>query len=246
MIQKILVSQPQPTTPKSPYFTLAEKYNVQFEFKPFFVTEPITARQFRDQKVDILDHTAIVLTSRTAADYFFKMVGELRLSMPDTMKYFCSSEAVATYLQKYIVYRKRKIFFAETGQPGELEQLILKHPKEKYFVPATEERHKEELLQAMEDKRITYTRSILYKKVNQAFTKEEVESYDLIVFFSPNGIASLRENVPDYAQKQQHIACFGDGTAKAVEAAGLKLSVMAPTPEFPSMVAAIESLLSKK
>lgn len=245
-IQKILVSQPQPTVPKSPYFTLAEKYQLELDFKPFFTTESVSAREFRDQKVEILDHTAIVLTSRTAVDFFFKMVGELRLTMPDTMKYFCGSEVVATYLQKYIVYRKRKIFFAEKGQTGELAQIILKHPKEKYFVPATEESHKDELLQAMESKNIAYTRSVLYRKINQTFTKEEIESYDMLVFFSPNGIDSLIENVPDYAQGEQLIGCFGDGTAKAVEAKGLKSAVAAPSPMFPSMAAAIESLLVTK
>lgn len=245
-IQKILVSQPQPTAPKSPYFTLAEKYRLELDFKPFFITESVSAREFRDQKVEILDHTAIVLTSRSAVDFFFKMVGELRLTMPDGMKYFCGSEVVATYLQKYIVYRKRKIFFAEKGQTSELVHLILKHPKEKYFVPATEESHKDELLQAMDGKKIQYTRSVLYRKINQTFTKEEIGAYDMLVFFSPNGIDSLFENVPDYTQGDQLIGCFGDGTAKAIESRGLTLAVSAPSPEYPSMAAAIESLLGTK
>lgn len=245
MIHKILVSQPKPSTPKSPYYALAEKYKVEFVFKPFFTTESITTRQFRDQKVEILDHTAIVLTSRTAADFFFKMVGELRLTMPDTMKYFCSSEAVATYLQRYIQYRKRKIFFAENGQAAELETLIIKHPKERYFVPATEEIHKEELLNAMDAKGIKYTRSVLYRKVNNSFTPEEIAAFDLLVFFSPNGIQSLFDNSPGYVQGDQLISCFGEGTSRSAEAAGLKLAVSAPSPQFPSMAAAIESLLKK-
>ncbi len=241
-IKKILVSQPEPADPKSPYYSLAEKYGVEFTFKPFFKIEPVTAREFRDQKIDILSHSAIVMPSRTAVDHFFRMVQELRITMPDEMKYFCGSEAVAAYLQKYIVYRKRKIFFAPNGKSDELVQLVLKHPKEKYFVSVAEG-FKEDLFEAMDAKKISYSRTMLYRMVSQHFDSKEIRSFDLIVFFSPNGIASLYENVPNYKQGAQLLACFGKGTEKAMEEAGLTVAVAAPSPTFPSMVAAIESLL---
>ena len=244
-IQKILVSQPEPTNAKSPYFSLAENYHVSFDFKPFFRIEPVSVRDFRDQKINILDHTAIVLSSRTAVDHFFRLVKELRMTMPDDMKYFCSSEAVATYLQKYIVYRKRKIFFAPNGQSSELIQLIIKHPKECYFIPTTEG-HKGDMVLAMEAKGIKHTTTIIYTTVYRPFDEQEISSYDMIVFFSPNGLAALQNNIPDYKQGNQLIASFGHKTTKALEEAGLKISVAAPSDEFHSMPAAIESLLSKK
>lgn len=241
-IKRILVSQPRPADNKSPYYTLAQKYDLEITFKPFFKIEPVSVREFRDQKIEILDHTAIVLPSRTAVDHFFRMVRELRLTIPDEMKYFCSSEAVAVYLQKYITYRKRKIFFAPSGHSSELVQLVMKHPKESYFVSVAEG-FKEDLFEAMEAKKVKYSRTMLYRTVSQPFEKEEITSFDLLVFFSPNGISSLYKNVPDYEQGEQLIACFGSSTQKALEEEGLRIAVAAPTEKYPSMVAAIESLL---
>ena len=241
-IKRILVSQPEPTDPKSPYHQMSERYGLSLTFKPFFTIEPVTVREFRDQKINILDHTAIILSSRTVADHFFRMIHELRITMPDDMKYFCASEAVAVYLQKYITYRKRKIFSAPNGKSDELIQLVLKHPKENYFVPINEG-FKEDLFNALESKKIRYTRSILYRTKYQSFSPEEIASYDLLVFFSPNGVASLKSNIPDYEQGEQLISCFGKGTKKALEEENLKIAVAAPTPEYPSMIAAIESLL---
>ena len=199
-IKKVLVSQPQPTTEKSPYFDIAEKYGIDVVFRPFIKVEPLTSKEFRSQRVNILDHTAVIFTARAAVDYFFRLCEEMRITIPETMKYFCVTEAIAVYLQKYIVYRKRKIFFSATGKIDGLLAPITKHSKETFLVPVSDV-HKDNLLQLLDGKKIKYTKAVMYRTVSNDFTPEEKFDYDLLLFFSPSGIASLVKNFPDFEQR---------------------------------------------
>lgn len=244
-IKKLLVSQPKPASEKSPYFDIAEKYGVEIDFRPFIKVEPLSSKEFRQQKVSILDHTAVVFTARTAIDHFFHLCEELRVTIPETMKYFCMTETIAVYLQKYIVYRKRKIFFGQNGKLDDLVTVIAKHPKEKYLVPLSDV-HKDDLLTMLEAKKINFTKAVMYRTVSNDFGADEAFDYDMLVFFSPAGITSLMKNFPNFKQEDIKIGCFGPTTAKAVKEAGLRLDVEAPTPEAPSMTAALEMYLKKQ
>ncbi|WP_176221511.1 uroporphyrinogen-III synthase [Massilibacteroides vaginae] len=244
-IKKVLISQPRPTTEKSPYFDIAEKYGVEIDFRPFIKVEPLNSKEFRQQKVSILDHTAVIFTARTAIDHFFQLCEELRVAIPETMKYFCTTEAIAVYLQKYIVYRKRKIFFGQTGKVDDLVSVIAKHAKEKYFIPVSDV-HKDDLMILLGAKKINFTKAVMYRTVSNDFEKDEVFDYDMLVFFSPSGITSLLKNFPGFQQDNIKIGCFGPTTAKAVKDAGLRLDVEAPSPEAPSMTAALELYLKKE
>lgn len=244
-IKKLLVSQPKPASEKSPYFDIAEKYGVEINFRPFIKVEALTSKEFRQQRISILDYSAVVFTARTAIDHFFKLCEELRITIPETMKYFCMTEAIAVYLQKYIIYRKRKIFFAQSGKQDELVTLIAKHSKEKYLVPVSDV-HKDDLRQMLEAKKVNFKEAVMYRTVSNDFTKDEKFDYDMLVFFSPAGISSLLKNFPDFKQDDIRIGCFGPSTAKAVKDAGLRLDVEAPTPEAPSMTAALEQYLKKE
>lgn len=244
-IKKVLISQPRPTTEKSPYFDIAEKYGVEIDFRPFIKVEPLNSKEFRLQKVSILDHSAVIFTARTAIDHFFQLCEELRVTIPETMKYFCVTEAIAVYLQKYIVYRKRKIFFGQTGKVDDLVTVVAKHAKEKYFIPVSDV-HKDDLMILLEAKKISFTKAVMYRTVSNDFDKGEVFDYDMLVFFSPSGITSLLKNFPGFQQENIKIGCFGPTTAKAVKDAGLRLDVEAPSPEAPSMTAALELYLKKE
>lgn len=244
-IKRLLVSQPKPTLEKSPYFDLAEKYGVEIEFRPFIKVEPLTSKEFRQQRISILDYSAVVFTARTGIDHFFRLCEELRVTIPETMKYFCMSESIAVYLQKYIVYRKRKIFFGASGKLDDLITIIAKHPKEKYLVPVSDV-HKDDLRLKLEAKKIDFTEAVMYRTVSNDFKADESFDYDMLVFFSPAGISSLLKNFPNFNQKDIRIGCFGPTTAKAVKDAGLRLDVEAPTPEAPSMTAALEQYLKKE
>lgn len=244
-IKRLLVSQPKPTSEKSPYFDLAEKYGVEIEFRPFIKVEPLTSKEFRQQRISILDYSAVVFTARTGIDHFFRLCEELRVTIPETMKYFCMSESIAVYLQKYIVYRKRKIFFGASGKLDDLITIIAKHPKEKYLVPVSDV-HKDDLRLKLEAKKIDFTEAVMYRTVSNDFKADESFDYDMLVFFSPAGISSLLKNFPNFNQKDIRIGCFGLTTAKAVKDAGLRLDVEAPTPEAPSMTAALEQYLKKE
>ena len=244
-IKRLLVSQPKPTSEKSPYFDLAEKYGVEIEFRPFIKVEPLTSKEFRQQRISILDYSAVVFTARTGIDHFFRLCEELRVTIPETMKYFCMSESIAVYLQKYIVYRKRKIFFGACGKLDDLLTIIAKHPKEKYLVPVSDV-HKDDLRLKLEAKKIDFTEAVMYRTVSNDFKADESFDYDMLVFFSPAGISSLLKNFPNFNQKDIRIGCFGSTTAKAVKDAGLRLDVEAPTPEAPSMTAALEQYLKKE
>ncbi|MDR0757544.1 MAG: uroporphyrinogen-III synthase [Tannerella sp.] len=244
-IKKLLVSQPKPASEKSPYFSIAEKYGVEIDFRPFIKVEPLTAREFRQQKISILDYTAIVFTARTAIDHFFHLCEDLRVAIPETMKYFCMTETIAVYLQKYIIYRKRKIFYGQTGRPEDLAAVISKHSKEKYLMP-TSDVHRDDLMNLINTKKIHYRTSVMYRTVSTEFSKDEKFDYDMLLFFSPAGISSLLKNFPDFRQENIKIGCFGPSTARAALEAGLRLDVEAPTPEAPSMTAALELYLKRE
>ena len=243
-IKKVLVSQPKPTSDKSPYYDIAEKYGVEIVFRPFIKVESLSAKEFRQQKVSILDHTAVVFTSRHAIDHFFTLCTELRVTIPETMKYFCTSEQIALYIQKYVQYRKRKVFFGATGKFNDLIPSIVKHNSEKYFVPMSDV-HTDEIKDALNAKKIQHTEAVMYRTVSNDFTPEEKFDYDMLLFFSPAGIQSLLKNFPEFDQKNIAIGCFGPATAKAVKDAGLRLDLEAPTVEAPSMTAALDKFIAE-
>ncbi len=240
-VKKVLVSQPKPSSEKSPYYEIADKYGVQIDFRPFIKVEGLTAKEFRQSKVNISEFTAIIFTARTAIDHFFRLCEEMRISIPDTMKYFCTTESIALYLQKYIVYRKRKIFHGTTGKLDDLVPFLTKHNKEK-FLYAVSDVHKDDT-NVFDKAKINYTRAIMYRTVSNDFGPDEPFDYDMLIFFSPSGIASLLKNFPEFKQDDIKIGCFGATTAKAVKDAGLRLDIEAPSVKAPSMTAALENFL---
>ena len=242
-IKKILVSQPKPTTEKSPYYDIAQKYGVEIVFRPFIKVEGLSSKEFRQQKISILDYSAIIFTSRTAIDHFFTLCKSLRVTIPDTMKYFCTTENISLYLQKYIVYRKRKIHHGtKSNKIEDLVPLLAKY-NEKYLFPVSDV-HKDETT-LLEQNKINYTKAIMYRTVSNDFTPEEEFDYDMLVFFSPAGIASLLKNFPNFEQGDINIACYGPTTAKAANEAGLRLDLEAPTPEMPSITGALDLFLKQ-
>ena len=247
-IKKVLVSQPKPTSEKSPYYEIAERYGIQIVFRPFIKVEGLTAKEFRQTKVNISEYTAIIFPARTAVDHFFRLCKELRVEIPDTMKYFCTTEQIALYLQKYIVYRKRKIFFGNSGKldDAQLLQSLNKHNKERFLFPISDV-HKDNL-SVLDDNKINYTKVVMYRTVSNDFGPDEPFDYDMLIFFSPSGINSLLKNFPDFNQEKENvrIGCFGATTAKAVRDAGLRLDVEAPAHKTPSMTAALEAFLKEE
>jgi uroporphyrinogen-III synthase len=237
-IKTILVSQPKPEGDKSPYFDLAEKYKLKIDFRPFIHIEGVGAQEFRQQKVTIPEHTAIILTSKNAVDHFFRISEETRFEVPDTMKYFCISEAVAYYLQKYVTYRKRKIFFGKQTIE-ELMDVMKMHKGEKYLLPCTDIL-RDKIPITLEEHKINFTKAVLYRTVASDLSDLEDVYYDMLVFFSPGGIESLLKNFPDFKQNNTRIAAFGPTTANAVIKNNLRLDVHAPMPNAPSMTGAIE------
>lgn len=240
-IKTILVSQPKPKTDKSPYFDLAEKYNLKIDFRPFIQVEGISAKEFRQERINILDHTAVIFTSRTAIDHFFRIAEEMRVTIPDDMKYFCISESTAFYLQKYIVYRKRKIFFG-VRIFEDLIDTIVKHKKEKFLVPLSDI-HKQSIPTLLNKNKIKYTKAILYKTVSSDLSDLADVNYDILAFYSPSGIKSLFQNFPDFVQDGTIIAAFGPSTSKAVKDANLRLDIQAPMPQAPSMTMALDQFI---
>ena len=247
MIKKILVSQPKPSSERSPYFDIAEKYGVELVFRPFIKVEGITAKEFREQKVSILDHTAIVFTSRHAIDHFFTLAKELRVTIPEDMKYFCVTETISLYIQKYVQYRKRKVFFGTTGKIDDLIPTMVKHKQEKYLVPMSDV-HNDNVAKMLDAKKLHHRECVMYRTVSNDFTPEEIKTfdYDMLVFFSPSGIESLTKNFPDFKQGDIAIATFGPATAKAVKDAGLRLDLEAPSEKYPSMTGALQDYLQKQ
>ena len=244
MIKKILVSQPKPTSDKSPYYDIAERFGVELVFRPFIKVEGVTAREFRTQKVNILDYTAIVFTSRHAIDHFFTLAKELRVAIPEDMKYFCVTQTIALYIQKYVQYRKRKVFFGTTGKMDDLLPTMVKHKSERYLVPMSDV-HNDSLSQLLDSKKLVHKECVMYKTVSNDFTEEEAKSfdYDMLIFFSPSGIEALTKNFPNFKQGDIAIGTFGPATAKAVHDAGLRLDLEAPTEKYPSMTGALQHYL---
>ena len=242
-VKTILVSQPEPKTETSPYHELSEKQKVKIDFRSFIHVEGITSREVRAQKIDLSKFTAIILTSRNAVDHFFRIAEEMRFKVPDSMKYFCQSEAVAYYLQKYVVYRKRKIYVGNRTFP-ELSKLIKKHKDEKYLLPSSD-KLKPSIPVELDNIGVTWTRADLYRTVVSDLSDLENVFYDILVFFSPSGIDSLFKNFPEFKQNNTRIAVFGNTTIKAATEAGLKCNITAPTPETPSMTMALEKYIKE-
>lgn len=243
-IKKVLVSQPKPASEKSPYYDIATKYGVKIDFRPFIKVESLSAKEFRQQKISILDHTAVIFTSRHAIDHFFHLCTELRVTIPETMKYFCITEAVAHYIQKYVQYRKRKIFFGGTGKIEDLVPSITKHKNEKYIIPMSDV-HNDDIKNLLNKNNVQHTEAVMYRTVSNDFTADEAFDYDMLLFFSPSGVQSLLKNFPNFDQQDIRIGTFGSTTAQAVRDAGFRLDLEAPTVKAPSMTAALELFIKE-
>lgn len=243
-IKKILVSQPKPSSEKSPYFDIASSLNVEIVFRSFIKVEGITPREFRQQKINILDYTAVVFTSRHAVDHFFNLCRDLRVNIPEDMKYFCITETVALYIQKYVQYRKRKVFFGTTGKIDGLVTVIFKHKAERYFIPVSDV-HRDDISEQLATKNINHVCGVMYRTVSNDFGPDEPFDYDMLIFFSPSGVQALLKNFPDFKQGDVAIGCFGPATAQAVRDAGLRLDLEAPSPEYPSITAALRAYIER-
>lgn len=244
MIKKILVSQPPTATAKSIYLDIAKKYGVEIDFRPFIHVERVSVREFRDQRVSILDYSAIVFNSLQAIDHFFSLCQDLRVAMPEDMKYFFLSEKIALYIQKYVQYRKRKIFFAKSGQWDELLELMVKHKKESYFVPQNEV-HSTNIATMLDQKGLTHKECTMFRTVSTIFDKSIPFDYDMLIFFTPSGIKSLKENFPDYQQGDVKFGCFGEAVSKTIAENGFRLDLKAPSAEAHSMTDALNLYLEK-
>ena len=240
-IKSILVSQPKPQTEKSPYFDLADKFNLDIDFRSFIHVEGVPVLEFRQHKINLLDYTAVFFTSRTAIDHYFRIAEEMRITIPDDMKYFCVSEATAFYLQKYIVYRKRKIFYGN-GRFENLLTITTKNKAEKFLLPLADI-HKQSIPKMLDEAGFNYQKAIMYRTVLSDLSEYADVKYDILVFFSPSGIKSLLKNFPEFVQGETRIAAFGPTTAKAVEDSGLRLDIKAPHPKAPSMTMALEQYI---
>jgi len=244
-VKNILVSQPSPTDlEKSPYGELAKKHNVNIDFHQFIKVEGINAQDFRRAKGSFNGHTAVVLTSRHAVDHFFRMAKELRFEIPDSLKYFCISESTAYYLQKYVQFRKRKIFYGKQNFL-ELVEVIKKHKEETFLIPSSDI-NKDTMFEILDEEKINYTNAIIYKTVSSNLSHLEIKKYDMIIFFSPAGIKSLLTNFPDFQQGETLIGTFGSTTATAVKEANLRLDIPGPTQSAPSMTMAVDEFLIKQ
>jgi uroporphyrinogen-III synthase len=244
-IKTILVSQPQPSElEKSPYADLVKKFNVSIVFRKFIKIEGVPAKEFRKDRINILDYTAVIFTSRNAVDHFFRICKEMRIEVPDSMKYFSISESTAYYLQKYVQYRKRKVFHSKESFTN-LVELTKKHKTEKFLLPCSDI-HKQEIANMLEENKIQFKKAVLYRTLASDLSDIKIEDYDMLVFFSPAGIKSLFKNFPKFKQSNTAISAFGPSTAKAIMDAGLTLTVSAPTKTAPSMTLAIEQYLQNE
>jgi len=243
-IKNILVSQPEPADlEKSPYGELAKNFNLNIDFNKFIKIEGVDSKEFRQHRIQLLEFTAIIFTSRNAVDHFFRLAKDLRVEVPDTMKYFCISESTAFYLQKYVQYRKRKIFHGKQSFEQLLE-LIKKHKDEKYLLPCSDI-HKASMTQMLDESDVNYQKAVFYKTLASDLSHLNIGEYDMLIFFSPSGVKSLLKNFPKFEQNSTLIAAFGPTTAKAIDEAGLKLNIAAPTKTAPSMTMAIEQYIQK-
>ncbi|MBC6399511.1 MAG: uroporphyrinogen-III synthase [Ekhidna sp.] len=237
-VKSILVSQPEPSNPNSPYHKLAEKYNLKIDFRKFIEIDPLDIKEFRKQKVNIADHTAVIFTSRNAIDHFFRLAQESKIEIPADMKYFCISETTANYLQKYIIIRKRRIFTGERTA-SDLLRIIKKHKDEKFIFPCSNIRT-DDIPNFLNQNNYDWSEATIYRTVVADLSDLDNVTYDIIAFFSPSGIESLLQNFPEFKQNNTRIAAFGPTTSKAVKDAGLVLDIQAPLPNAPSMTGALE------
>ncbi len=243
-IKRVLISQPKPCTEKSPYFDLAEKHKVKLDFRQFIQVEGVSGKDFRANRINILDHTAVIFTSRTAIDHFFRICEEVRVQVPDSMKYFCNSESIAVYLQKYIVYRKRKIFYGQK-RFTDLLDILVKHNGEKFLVPVSD-MHNDQIPVLLKKHKVNFTKTVLYKTVSSDLKDLKMSDFDMLVFYSPSGIASLLSNFPEFEQNSMKIATFGPSTQSAAKEAKLKVDIEVPSPEFPSMTMALDKYITEQ
>ena len=246
-IKRILVSQPKPAGDKSPYYDISKKFGVEVVFRPFIKTEGLTAKEFRQSKINLADYTGVIFTSRAAIDNFFRLCEESRVKVPDTMRYFCTTEAIALYLQKYIVYRKRKISFGLSGKLDDPQLLAAldKNSREKILFPVSDV-HKEDL-SVLQARGLDVTKAVMFRTVSNDFAPGEDLDYDLLIFFSPAGIDSLIKNFPDFKQNKEYVylGAFGPTAVKAIEDAGLKVNIAAPNDKHRSMPGALEAFLEE-
>jgi uroporphyrinogen-III synthase len=243
-VKTVLVSQPRPESEKSPYLELAKKFNLKLDFRQFISVEGVSSKDFRQQKINILEHNAVILTSRIAIDHYFRMANEMRLTIPESVKYFCLSESIAYYLQKYVQYRKRKIFYGhQTIQ--DLVDVIKKHREERFLLPVSDV-HREQIVDFLDKLEVKYSKATFYRTVSSDLSDMKGKlDYDLVVFFTPAGIRSLRKNFPGLKQGSMRIAAFGYNTAQAVQQNGYRLDIHAPTPQAPSMTMALEHYIKE-
>lgn len=243
-IKTVLISQPKPDNDKNPYLDLARRHNIKIDFRQFIKVEGVPARDFRQERINILDHNAVILTSRHAVDHYFRMCNEMRVTVPESMKYFCISESTAYYLQKYVQYRKRKIFFG-TQTIHDLVDVIKKHREEKFLLPVSDV-HKEQIVDLLDDLKITYSKAVFYRTVSANLSDlGKTLDYDVVVFFTPAGIKSLFQNFPSFKQGNIRIGAFGYTTARAVLDNKLRLDIHSPTPQSPSMLTALDNYLKE-
>ena len=242
-VKTILVSQPEPKIENSPYFDLIERQKVKIDFRPFIHVEGVSSKEVRTQKVDLNHYTAIILTSRNSVDHFFRIAEEMRFKVPDSMKYFCQSETVAFYLQKYVVYRKRKIYVGKRNFT-ELLPLIKKYKMERFLLPSSD-KLKSEVPSLLDELGVSWKQATFYKTVVSDLSDLRDVYYDILVFFSPSGIKSLLENFPDFQQNDTRIAVFGNTTVQAATDNGLRVDIKAPTPDTPSMTMALEKYIKQ-
>jgi len=243
-VKNILITQPRPDGEKSPYFDLAKKYSVNLDFHPFIVVDGISAKDFRKQKIDIASYTAVIFTSRNAIDHFFRICDEMKISISQETKYFCITEAVALYLQKFILYRKRKVFYGADGTNKSLFDVINKHKDNEKFLYPCSESFDSDITNWLKSNNCGYATPVLYRIISNDITEVMAREYDVICFFTPGGVKSLLENFPKFKQNGTRIGAFGINTFKAAEEAGLVLDIKAPQPQAPSMVSALELYLS--
>ncbi|MDP4664779.1 MAG: uroporphyrinogen-III synthase [Flavobacteriaceae bacterium] len=242
-VKTMLVSQPQPKAENSPYFNLIDKLKVKIDFRPFIHVEGVDAKDIRKEKIDLKDFSAVILTSRNAVDHYFRIAEEMRFKVPDDMKYFCLSEAIAFYLQKYVVYRKRRIYVGKRTV-AELAPMVKKHKEERFLFPTTD-KVAPEITEVLDKLNIQYRPAIFYKTVISDLSDLSDVYYDVLVFFSPSGIDSLFQNFPDFEQNNTRIAVFGNSTLKAVQDRGLVAQIIAPSAENPSMTMALEKYIAE-
>lgn len=243
-VKKILISQKAPLN-ATPYTSLTDKYGVDIEFRQFFLIEPLTSKEFRTQKINMLDYTAVVFSSRHAIDAYFHLCDELRVKVPETMKYFCTTEAVAMYLQKHIIYRKRKIFFGDGTPASVLAQISSKHQGEHFLITTSDSSNNDALTSLFDERGLDYKTAVLVKSVSQNLKDCDLKAYDMVVFYNPADVKSLYENFPDFKQENIKFVSFGKSIVKAMGEAGLETAIQAPTPEAPSVAKAIELYLDK-